>query len=221
MKTMGILCKGEPNSTSTIPEPACYTDSDWGGDRDKRRSTSGFVLILCRGGVAWKTRKRDIVALSTTEEEYIALTETSKEVTWMHRLLHEIKNHEVETFSTNIQRSHDASIQWEQMEVVDPPQSSRAATTIFVDNQGAMKLAESPRFHNRSKNIDIRYHFIRETLAAGVIVLQNQSTADGSGHYDQTGTPRETRETFWCKGTALRQREGHSKGCGRCGCYYA
>ena len=61
---------------------------------------------------------------------------------------------------------------------VDPPQSSRAATTIFVDNQGAMKLAEKPQFHNRTKHIDIPYHFIRDTLAAGEIVQQYLPTAD-------------------------------------------
>ena len=69
-KNMGILYTGEPNLTSAISELACYTDSDWGGDRDKRRSTGGFVLTLCGGAVSWKTRKQDIVALSTTEAEY-------------------------------------------------------------------------------------------------------------------------------------------------------
>ena len=114
-----------------------------------------------------------------TEAEYIALTETFKEVIWMRRLLHEIETCDVKTFSTNIQRSHIASTnQWEQMEDVDPPQSSRAATTIFVYNQGAMKLAENPQFHNRTKHIDIRYHFIRDTLAAGEIVLQYLPMAD-------------------------------------------
>ena len=93
---MGILYKGEPNSTSAIPKLACYTDADWAGDRDKRRPTGGFVLTLCGGAVSWKTRKQDIVTLSMTEAEYIALTETSKEVIWMRRLLHEFENRDVE-----------------------------------------------------------------------------------------------------------------------------
>ena len=90
-KNTGILYKGEPNSITTMPEPVCYTDSDWGGDRDKRRSTSGFVLTLCGGAVSWKTRKQDIVALSMMEAEYIALMEASKEVIWMRCLLYEIE----------------------------------------------------------------------------------------------------------------------------------
>ena len=64
------------------------------------------------------------------------------------------------------------------MEDVDPPPSSRAATTIIVDNPGAMKLAKNPQFHNRTKHIDIRYHFIRDTLAAGEIVQQYLPTTD-------------------------------------------
>ena len=66
-----------------MPKLVCYTDSDWAADRDKRRSTGGFVVVLCRGAASWKTRKQDIVALSTTEAEYIALTVASKEVIWM------------------------------------------------------------------------------------------------------------------------------------------
>ena len=113
----------------------------------------------------------------------------------MRRLLHEIENRNVVTFSTDIQRSHDASTnQWEQMEDVDPPQSSRAATTIFVDNQGAMKLAENPQFHNRTKHIDIRYHFISHTLAGGEIVLQYLPTADMVADIMTKPLPREKHE---------------------------
>ena len=195
MKNMGILYISEPNSTSTIPEPACYTDSDWGGERDKRWSTGGFVLTLCGGAVSWKTRKQDIVAISTTKAEYITLTETSKEVIWMRRLLHEIENRDVERFFTDIQPSHDASTnQWEQMEDVDPPPSSRAATTIFVDNQGAMKLAENPQFPNRTKHIDIRYHFIPDTFAAGEIVQLYLPTTVMVANIMTKPLPREKHE---------------------------
>ena len=73
MKNTGILYKGE-FKTSAMLEPICYTDSDWAGDRDKRRSTGSFVVVLGGGAVSWKTQKQDIVALSTTQVEYIALT---------------------------------------------------------------------------------------------------------------------------------------------------
>ena len=113
----------------------------------------------------------------------------------MRRLLHEIENRDVERLSTDIQRSRNAPTnQWEQMDYVDPLQSSRAATTIFVDNQRAMKLAENPQFHNRTKHIHIRYHFIRDTLAPGVIVLQYQPTADMVADIMTKPLPREKHE---------------------------
>ena len=112
-KNTGILYK-RVSKISAMPEPICYTDSDWAGDRDKRQSTGGFVVVLCGGAVSWKTRKQDIVALSTTEVEYIALTEASKEVIWMRRLLHEIKTRDIESHSTDIRQHHDDStMQWE------------------------------------------------------------------------------------------------------------
>ena len=70
-------------ASGTFPEPVCYTDSDWAGDRDSCRSTRSFVITLCGGAVSWKTCKQDVVALSTMEAEYIALTEASKEVIWL------------------------------------------------------------------------------------------------------------------------------------------
>ena len=162
-----------------MPEPICYTDSDWAGDRDKRRSTGGFVVVLCGGAVSWKTRKQDIVALSTTEAEYIALTEASKEVIWMRRLLHEIETRDIESHSTDIRQHHDDStMQWEPAEDTRPPPFLSPPTTICADNQGAMKLADNPQFHNRTKHIDIRYHFVRDTLAAGEITLRYLPTAD-------------------------------------------
>jgi hypothetical protein len=194
-KNMGILYKGEPNSTSAMPELVCYTDSDWGGDRDKRRSTGGFVLTLCGGAVSWKTRKQDVVALSTTEAEYIALTEASKEVIWMRRLLHEIETRDIESSSTDIRQSHDESTnQWENTEDSELTPLPMPATTIFVDNQGAMKLADNPQFHNRTKHIDIRYHFIRDTLAAGETALQYLPTADMVADILTKPLPRQKHE---------------------------
>ena len=92
-----------------MPKPVCYTNSDWAGDRDKRQSTSAFVVVVYGGVVSWKTRKQDLVVLSTTEAEYIALTEASKEVIWMRRLLREIETHDTESHSTDIWQHHDDS----------------------------------------------------------------------------------------------------------------
>ena len=77
-KMTGIQYKAIHRASRTFSEPVYYTDSDWASNRDSRHSTRGFVITLCGGTVSWKTGKQDVVALSTMEAEYIALTEVSK-----------------------------------------------------------------------------------------------------------------------------------------------
>ena len=64
-----------------------YSDSDWAGDKESRKSTSGFIFMLNRGPVSWCSKKQATVALSSTEAEYIALTLAAKEATWLRLLL--------------------------------------------------------------------------------------------------------------------------------------
>ena len=64
-----------------------FVDADWVGDLDQRRSTSGYVFNLFGGAVSWMSKKQSIVALSTTEEEYMAATHASKEAIWLQRFV--------------------------------------------------------------------------------------------------------------------------------------
>jgi len=63
-----------------------FVDADWVGDLDQRRSTSGYVFNLFGGAVSWMSKKQSVVALSTTEAEYITATHVSKEAFWLQRL---------------------------------------------------------------------------------------------------------------------------------------
>ena len=67
-----------------------YSDSDWAGDKESRKSTSGYIFMLNGGPVSWYSKKQAIVALSSTEAEYIALTLAAKEATWLRLLLTEL-----------------------------------------------------------------------------------------------------------------------------------
>ncbi|XP_075106784.1 secreted RxLR effector protein 161-like [Nicotiana tabacum] len=67
-----------------------YCDSDYAGDLDKRRSTTGYVLTFANAPVSWKSTLQSTVALSTTEAEYMAITEAVKEAIWLQELLREL-----------------------------------------------------------------------------------------------------------------------------------
>jgi hypothetical protein len=104
---------------------------------DTRRSTSGYVTSLGLGAISWSARKQELVTTSTCEAEYVAMANVTKEVLWLRQLLSEIGY----------------------------PQS--APTPVLADNQGAIILSEDQSNHNRTKHIDIKYHFTREHALLG------------------------------------------------------
>ena len=121
------------------PELFGYTDADWAGDVDTRRSTSGYVFQIGSGTVSWSSRKQQTVAKSSTEAEYVALSSATQEAVWLRRLMKDLGR---------------------QMD---------APTTIYEDNQGAIELAKNAKFHNRTKHIDICHHFVRERVVSNEI----------------------------------------------------
>ena len=109
-----------------------YVDSDWANDVDDRRSTSGYVFNLGSASVSWKTKKQPTVSLSSCEAEYMALSEVTKELLFLRAL---------------------CSV----FDMIQPKVS-----TVYCDNQGAIALSkESSKQHQRTKHIDVRYHFVR------------------------------------------------------------
>ena len=109
-----------------------YSDSDWAGDIDDRRSTSGYVFTLGTTTLSWKTRKQSTVALSTCEAEYMALVEATKEATYLRMLCKAL-----------------------QIPV-------REHSTVYCDNQSTISITKpDAKQHQRTKHIDVKYHFIR------------------------------------------------------------
>ena len=109
-----------------------YSDTDWGENRDNRRSTTGFVFLMAEGAVTWTSRMQKTVARSSTEAEYMALSEACSEVAWLTSLQREIG------YRPNF------------------------PVPLVSDNQGGIFLAINPAHDRRLKHVDIRYHFIRE-----------------------------------------------------------
>lgn len=112
----------------------CFVDADWANCPIDRRSFTGSVFVLSGAAISWESRKQRTVALSSTEAEYMAITDASKEALHLISFLKELRFPDL------------------------------AKVTIFNDNQGAGKLAENPVHHSRSKHIDVRHHFIRQVL---------------------------------------------------------
>ena len=115
----------------------------------------------------------------------------------MRTLLREIETRDIESYSTDVRQYHnDSTMQWESAEDTRPPPILSPPTMICLDNQGAMKLADTPQFHNRTTYIDIRYHFIRDTLAAGEITLRYLPTADMVADILTKLLPRDKHEKY-------------------------
>ncbi len=85
-KTLKLMVNGNGNNSTLTG----YSDSDWAGDKDDCKSTTGFVFFAFGALVSWKSVKQRSVALSSTEAEYMALTETFKEGIWINNLLNQI-----------------------------------------------------------------------------------------------------------------------------------
>lgn len=116
-----------------------YADADWGNDGEDRRSISGFTFKIHDATVSWTTRKQNTVALSSTEAEYVSLSQAACEAIWLRNVLQEFG-----------------------VDISEP-------TRIFEDNQSCIRIAEEPRDHRRMKHVDIRFHFIRECIQNKII----------------------------------------------------
>ena len=142
--SFGIKYCKKPNGNILVG----YSDADWAGDKDTRRSTSGYCFLLAGAVVSWASKKQTSVALSSNESKYMVLSKAAAKAIWLRRLLQDLGF----------------------------PQSQ--PTSIYADNQSAIALTANPKFHSRSKHIDTQYHFTRDQILNKQITLKYVPTMD-------------------------------------------
>jgi hypothetical protein len=119
-----------------------FCDSDWAGDSEKRISVTGFIVYLMNVPVCWRSKAQRGVTLSSSEVEYVAISEAVKEIKFIYYSLREIG------IEVNL------------------------LITVKTDNVGAMFMAQNASSGIRTRHIDTRYHYVRENLEEGIINIE-------------------------------------------------
>ena len=144
----GSLNLGLKIRNSRTMKISVFSDADWAGCVDDRRSTGGFAVFHGENLISWSVRKQPTVSRSSTEAEYKSLANATAEMIWVQKLLMELG-------------------------VPHPPQ-----TRLWCDNIGAKYLSANPVFHARTKHIEIDFHFVRERVAQKLLEISFISTKD-------------------------------------------
>ena len=129
-------------SGSQSDECVGYSDSDWAGDINDRKSTSGYLFQLNGTAISWRSKKQSCVALSTAEAEYMALASAAQEAIWIQQVLSDMTSEPTKPVHIN------------------------------EDNQSAISMTKNPQYHGRAKHISIKYHFVREQVENAVVILK-------------------------------------------------
>ena len=120
--------------------------------------------MAAEGAITWGSKKQNIVSLSTTEAEYVCLSDAAREANWLRNLYQEVGF------------------------------SEKKSTLIYGDNQSALAIAENPCYHKRTKHFDIKHHYIRDQVQKGIMTLQYLPTAQMTADIFTKALPRQAHE---------------------------
>ncbi|XP_059274719.1 secreted RxLR effector protein 161-like [Lycium ferocissimum] len=125
-----------------------HRDADHGRDLDERKSTSGYVFLLSDGAISWSSNKQSCISLSTMEAEYVALASAAQKTVWLKRFLEHL-----------LDITEDAE-----------------PLLVYCDSEAAISSTKDPKFHCKTKHIDIKYNYARDMVKRKVVNMKYVST---------------------------------------------
>ncbi|HLG30136.1 MAG TPA: Ty1/Copia family ribonuclease HI [Candidatus Brocadiales bacterium] len=124
-------------------------DASWASnDLEKSRSDAGYIAFINNAPISWKCMRQKAVAQSSTEAEYMAAAAAAKEAVWLRRLLMDLR------------------------------QLQKQPTVINEDNRGCIALSSNPVNHEKNKHVQVKFHYTREAVDKGEVILVYKSTQD-------------------------------------------
>jgi hypothetical protein len=181
-KTQGFILQHERNhgfrrNADDLPNPRllsesfnnnlmAYTDADWANDVATRRSVTGWVVFLNGGPVSWRVKRQQTVATSSSESELYSLGDCIKELLYLRALLKDLGLAQPQTKPGRGGVTSGAS------------SIKNTGTVVYEDNQGCLQISQKETLHQRTKHVDIQWHFIMEKVEEGQISVQPVGTAD-------------------------------------------
>ncbi|SMR63766.1 unnamed protein product [Zymoseptoria tritici ST99CH_3D1] len=131
-KDLGLLYRHQSGEENRDLDLHMFVDSDWAGDPNERKSTTGWTAMFAGAAISWALKKQTSIALSTMEAEYIAASEAAKEAVWLRNFINELNLPD---------------------KIVSVP--------LYIDNDAALRLSRNPEDHKRAKHIDLRHNYVR------------------------------------------------------------
>ena len=161
-KNAGLLI--EPYDLTDIWNFQAFCNLDYSGDREKRLSITGYIIYLMGVAIAWKARAQRGVTLSSTEAEYVVISEVCREILFVAQIL--------EFLNVKVKRP----------------------IVVRVDNVGAIYMANNQTTSQRTKHVDMRYHFVREYIEDGMVQIVFVKSKDNDA---DIFTKNLDGETYW------------------------